>query len=54
VIDDGKELAQSLETLRASYRLDEVGRIDVPFYFPDSGGSENRNVPVYRVVLLQP
>ena len=49
LVDDGKELADSLQTLRATFRVEEITQLDVPFYFPNSGGSENRRVALYRV-----
>jgi len=49
VLDDGKELAESIATLQAQFKLSEVGQIDVPYYFPNSGGSENRRVSLYRI-----
>ena len=48
VLEDGDEVLPSLATLRASYRLTEVARLDMPYYFPGSG-SENRKVALYRV-----
>jgi hypothetical protein len=45
---DGDEVQPSLATLRANYRLSEVTRLDMPYYFPGSG-SENRKVALYRV-----
>lgn len=48
VLEDGDEVRPSLTTLRASYRLTEVARLDMPYYFPGSG-SENRKVALYRV-----
>jgi hypothetical protein len=49
VLDDGKELADSLRTLRTQFQLEEIAQLDLPYYFPNSGGSENRRVPLYRV-----
>lgn len=49
LLDDGKELAESFATLQAQFKLTEVGQIDVPYYFPNSGGSENRRVSLYRI-----
>ncbi len=48
VLEDGDEVLPSLATLRASYRLTEVARLDMPYYFPGSG-SENRKVALYRI-----
>ena len=50
ILDDGKELVPALDTLRQHYTLVEVVQLDVPYYFPNSGGSENRRVPLYQVV----
>ena len=49
LLDDGKELAESIQTLRDQFTLTEVGQLDVPYYFPNSGGSENRRVPLYKI-----
>ena len=49
LLDDGKELAASLQTLRAHFRVETIAQLDVPYYFPNSGGSENRTVPLYRI-----
>jgi Dolichyl-phosphate-mannose-protein mannosyltransferase len=49
LLDDGKELADSLQTLRATFRVEAIAQLDVPFYFPNSGGSENRRVALYRI-----
>ena len=49
LLDDGKELADSLRTLQANFRVKEISQLDVPFYFPNSGGSQNRRVALYRV-----
>jgi hypothetical protein len=48
-LDDGKELADSLQTLRAHFQLEEIVQLDLPYYFPNSGGSENRRVALYRI-----
>ena len=45
---DGDEVQPSLTTLRTNFRLSEVTRLDMPYYFPGSG-SENRKVALYRV-----
>ena len=50
VLDDGKELAESISSLRRQFTLVEAGQIDVPYYFPNSGGSENRRVTLYKVL----
>ena len=50
ILDDGKELIPVLDALRQQYKLVEVTQLDVPYYFPNSGGSENRRVPLYQVV----
>ena len=52
VLDDGKELAESINTLRGQFAFTEVGQIDVPYYFPNSGGSENRRVTLYKVLPI--
>jgi len=49
ILDDGKELVPALQTLRQRFKVVEVGQLDVPYYFPNSGGSENRRVPLYEV-----
>ena len=49
LLDDGKELAESIQTLRDQFTLTEVGQLDVPYYFPNSGGSENRRVSLYKI-----
>jgi hypothetical protein len=48
-LDDGQELTESLATLRTHFRVVEVAQLDVPYYFPNSGGSENRRVPLYKI-----
>lgn len=49
VLVDGDEVLPAVLTLRERFGLDEVARLDVPYYFPGSG-SENRAVPLYRVI----
>jgi hypothetical protein len=50
VVHDSNALNGSLMTLRATYLLEEVGRINIPYYQAIGGGSGNRLVPVYRVI----
>ncbi len=52
LLDDGEELSDALATLRARYVLQEVGRLDVPYYQAIGGGSQNRRVPLYRIEPL--
>ncbi|MCS7061467.1 MAG: hypothetical protein RMN25_09925 [Anaerolineae bacterium] len=49
VLEDGVELAVSLQTLREQFVLRPVARLDVPYYFAGSG-SENRKVALYQVL----
>jgi hypothetical protein len=48
LLNDGDEVKVSLATLQANFRLTEIGRFDMPYYF-FGGGSENRKVILYRV-----
>jgi hypothetical protein len=48
VLEDGAELADTMTALRQHYRLSEITRLDMPYYFRGSG-SENRKVPLYRI-----
>ena len=45
---DGDELKGTIDTLQFNFRLTEIGRFDIPYYFY-GGGSENRKVPLYRL-----
>jgi hypothetical protein len=53
VVHDSNALNGSLMTLRATYLLEEVGRINIPYYQAVGGGSGNRLVPVYKVTGKQ-
>jgi hypothetical protein len=48
ILEDGAEVTPVVESLRGEFSLDEVARLDMPFYFKGSG-SENRKVALYRV-----
>ena len=48
ILADGDEVRAAVEGLRHVFRLTEVARLDMPYYFPGSG-SENRRVPLYQV-----
>jgi hypothetical protein len=45
---DGEEMQRTVDALRARYTLEEVLRVDVPYYFVGSG-SENRRVPLLKI-----
>lgn len=45
---DGDELKGTIDTLQFNFRLTEIRRFDIPYYFY-GGGSENRKVPLYRL-----
>lgn len=45
---DGDELRGTIDTLQFNFRMTEIGRFDMPYYFY-GGGSENRKVPLYRL-----
>jgi hypothetical protein len=48
-LDDGEELGEALQVLRARYGLAEVVRLDVPYYDAVGGGSRNRRVSLYHI-----
>jgi hypothetical protein len=48
---DGVEMQDSLEAVRSLYQPDQVSSLSMPYFFP-GGSSENRNVPLYRVVKI--
>jgi hypothetical protein len=52
LLEDGDEVLPAVETLRRAYGLEEIARLDVPYYFPGSG-SENRKASLYRVLRAQ-
>ena len=52
VLEDGAEVASAVRTLREQFTLNEVARLDVPYYFAGSG-SENRKVPLFRVEKVE-
>jgi hypothetical protein len=54
ILADGDELKPSIATLRANYTLEEIGQVDMPYYQAIGGGSENRNVPIYRIEIRKP
>jgi len=45
---DGDEMEGPLNSVRSRYRLDQVISLPMP-YFSNDGGSENRDVPLYRM-----
>jgi hypothetical protein len=49
LFEDGVEVGPALETLRQHYAVEEVARLDAPYYFPGSG-SENRKIVLWSIV----
>ncbi|MCL4506277.1 MAG: glycosyltransferase family 39 protein [Chloroflexi bacterium] len=50
ILADGDEVSAAVDGLRHAFRLVEVARLDVPYYFPGSG-SENRKAALYQVEI---
>jgi hypothetical protein len=48
LLQDGLEMAASVEAARQRYQLQLVGRYDIPFYHT-GGGSTGGRIPLYRV-----
>ena len=48
VLADGEEMLAPVQALEGRYRLESVGTLSLPYYYP-GGGSENRDVGLYRV-----
>jgi hypothetical protein len=48
LLADGEEMCAPELALRARYLLEPVASLSLPYFFPD-GGSENRDVPLYRI-----
>jgi hypothetical protein len=48
VLADGEEMVTPLRVLQAHYRLEPVAALSLPYFYP-GGGSENRDVGLYRV-----
>jgi hypothetical protein len=48
IFEDGAEVGPAVEILRQHYTVEEVARLDAPYYFPGSG-SENRKIALWLV-----
>ncbi|MGC9358407.1 MAG: ArnT family glycosyltransferase, partial [Anaerolineae bacterium] len=48
VLVDGRRMEAPLDALRGRYRLNHVGSLPMPYFYPD-GGSLNREIPLYEV-----
>ncbi len=49
ILDDGESMRPVLDSLRKRYKLHEEVRLPLPRYHAIGGGSENAEVPLYRV-----
>jgi hypothetical protein len=49
IFEDGAEVGLAVEILRQRYMVEEVARLDAPYYFPGSG-SENRKIVLWSIV----
>ncbi|NLG27655.1 MAG: hypothetical protein GX557_07065, partial [Chloroflexi bacterium] len=48
LLNDGEEMRSPELALRARYSLEPIASLSLPYFFP-GGGSENRDVPLYRI-----